>query len=373
MLNVQKYLMNNSLEDLENEFGIVIKRYDDRVVLNYSQISSPKFNPICDECRALILSCPDFYILSRSFDRFYNLGEGGNFSENEFSLNDSICFTKIDGSLINMFNDGKNWHVSTRKMAFAEGETNKGNSFRKLVESVTGNLNEFFKDSREEVKNYTIICEIVSPETRIVVPYKETKLYVLAIRNKFTGEYLSQEEVENFAYTKKVKGYNIDIPDYYSFNSFDDIMESAKSLEPMEENGEGYVCYDIKTQNRIKIKNPSYLALANLRENGAISNKRIAILVFNQDYEEYLSYFPEDEEYFNPYIQAYEKMIKDIWETYNEYKDIESQKEFALNVKDLPIASFLFELRKGLGLEECFSKLSDKKKQALLEHYKIEL
>jgi hypothetical protein len=63
------------LEDLENELGIVITRYDDRVVLNYSQIDSQKFHPICDECRGLILSLPNYEILSRPFDRFYNLQE----------------------------------------------------------------------------------------------------------------------------------------------------------------------------------------------------------------------------------------------------------------------------------------------------------
>lgn len=72
MLSVQKYLVEHRLEDLENEFGIVVTRYEDRVVLNYSQIKSPKQHPVCDECRALILSYPDFFILSRSFDRFYN-------------------------------------------------------------------------------------------------------------------------------------------------------------------------------------------------------------------------------------------------------------------------------------------------------------
>ena len=54
-MNVQKYLEENGLKKLQEEFKIVVTDYPDRVVLNYDQIDSPRFNPICDECRGLIL------------------------------------------------------------------------------------------------------------------------------------------------------------------------------------------------------------------------------------------------------------------------------------------------------------------------------
>mgnify|MGYP003565423402 CR=1 FL=1 len=58
MLNTVKYLKNHTYKDIKNEFGIKVKEYDDRIVLNYSQINSPKYHPIVKECRALILSKP---------------------------------------------------------------------------------------------------------------------------------------------------------------------------------------------------------------------------------------------------------------------------------------------------------------------------
>lgn len=75
MLEVQKYLQTHTLDDLEKDFGIGFKVYDDRVILKYRINSTPKFHPIVRECRGLILSLPDYKILARGFDRFYNYGE----------------------------------------------------------------------------------------------------------------------------------------------------------------------------------------------------------------------------------------------------------------------------------------------------------
>jgi len=75
MMQVQKYLKEHGLEKLKSEFSIVVTDYPDFVVLNYNQITSPRFNPIVDECRALILEKGTWKVLCRSFDRFYNWQE----------------------------------------------------------------------------------------------------------------------------------------------------------------------------------------------------------------------------------------------------------------------------------------------------------
>ena len=362
LLNVQKYIQDNGLDSLERDLGIVITRYDDRIVLNYSMLDSPKFHPVCDECRGLILSWPELNILCRPFNRFYNYGEGDFFTEDEFNLNRMICSSKIDGSLINIYHDGNDWCCATRKRAFAEGETAKSNTFKDVVDRAFPEWQDKMDTFSRE---FTYIYEVVSPETRVVVPYDDYYIYLLAMRSNVNGDFLDVKAVDDVA---KVLG--VYRPKRYKFNNLDEIVKSSKELEPMDEEGEGYVCFDHKTDNKVKIKNPSYLAIAHMRENGAISNKRIAKLVFERDYEEYLNLFPEDIEFFDPYIQAFYNMMEDLMKMWNENKDIEDQKEFALNVKDHKLASILFQLRKGLALEDMFDKLHDKKKQELLEHYK---
>jgi hypothetical protein len=289
----------------------------------------------------------------------------------DFDITRSQVQTKYDGSHIAIYHDGDEWNCATRKMAFAEGQTPKGNTYKELVERCLGFKIEQLEDILFKSKNDTIICEVVSPETRVVIPYPDDKLYVLAIRNKFTGKYYDREDIDNLAYTLKLNyGCKIDSVDCFRMDTINEVINTAKELEPMDYDGEGFVCYDPITQNRIKIKNPSYVQLHHLRENGAISNKRIALLIFEQDHEEYLSYFNCDRPYFEPYINAYNRMIEDIHVKWNLYKNIESQKDFALTVKDTPIASIMFQLRKGLTLDEIFSNMHDKKKVELLEKYK---
>ncbi|MFW6008916.1 MAG: RNA ligase [archaeon] len=94
MLNVQKYLLENGLQSLKDNYGVITKEYDNLVVINYSQIDSPKNDPITDECRGLILSADFSKVLCRSFDRFYNLGEADQKVDN---IEDYTILEKYDG------------------------------------------------------------------------------------------------------------------------------------------------------------------------------------------------------------------------------------------------------------------------------------
>jgi hypothetical protein len=94
-MNVQLYLEQHGLEKLQEEFFICVNDYGDFCVLNYSQIDSPRFHPICDECRSLILEKNTWKILSRSFDRFYNYQENPN--DKDFPIDKALVQEKVDG------------------------------------------------------------------------------------------------------------------------------------------------------------------------------------------------------------------------------------------------------------------------------------
>lgn len=356
-MKVINYIKKYGLESLTKEFAIKIKQYDDRIVLNYNQIESPKFHHIIKECRGLILSLPDYNTLSRSFDRFYNLNEDPK--TKEFDITKAICYEKIDGSLCNIYHDKKEWQIATRGMAFAEGINSFGNSFRDIFLRSFQNFSETFNSIGN--KDCTYIFELVSPETRIVTPYSDYKTYLLAVRNKYTGKYWPQNIID-----KVPKNLGICLPKKYYFQSINEVLDQIKTLPKLEE---GYVCYIPEENWRIKIKNPSYLAVAHMRENGILNKKNVIILVYNQDYEEYLSMFPEDRKIFEGYIKAYERMIKGIHSTWERTKTIKDQKEFALQVKNLPIASVLFRLRKNHNLEQIFNSITIDSKIRMIEKY----
>jgi len=358
-MHVQEYLKTHTYKDLEEEFGIMVSEYDDRVALNYHQIDSykHKFNPIVMECRGLILSKPDNEVLCRSFDRFWNYGEDPK--SDEFDITQAKVADKIDGSLCNVYHDGAKWHVATRKMAFAEGLIpNKKKTYAEIFEEAIGDdINDIFAPISTDL---TIIFELVSPETRVVTPYKDKAVYLLDVRNQ-DGVYLGNEITRFWTITENTKWF---YPEVHEFNTWEEVIESSKALPAMEE---GYVA-QIGSW-RIKVKNPAYLAIAHLRDNGAITEKRVVKLVMMQDHGEYLLHFPEDMPEFRPYIDAYDTMIEDLYVRWEKNKDIEDQKEFALAIKDCPGQGVLFAMRKGRELHDILEGFTDNYQVNLLKGY----
>lgn len=362
MLHVQEYLLSHTYEQLTEEFGITVSsQYDDRVVLNYHQIDSYKcrFDPIVMECRGLILSKPDHKILCRSFDRFWNYGEDPK--SDAFDITKASVDDKIDGSLCNVYHDGARWCVSTRKMAFAEGPVpNKKKTYADIFEEAIGD--EVDNAFKEISKDLVTIFEMVSPETRVVTPYPEKQVYLLDVRNRDTGLFLGNEITYFWLISKKSKWL---YPKKHEFGTWKECVRASNDLPAMEE---GYVA---KIGDwRIKIKNPAYLAIAHLRENGAITEKRVVKLVFMQDHEEYLIHFPEDQPEFDPWIEAYDAMMMDVTKKWIACKEIEDQKEFALAIADCPAKGSLFAMRKGRKLVDILEVFTDNYKINLLKGYK---
>src|SRR5580704_18173365 len=103
-LEIQKFLRSsNSIEDLESKFAIAAKRhntYPNLVLFKYNQIDSPFSEQIVRECRGLILDeANDWKIVNRSFDKFFNYGEG---HAANIDWDSAKCLEKMDGSLIQM-------------------------------------------------------------------------------------------------------------------------------------------------------------------------------------------------------------------------------------------------------------------------------
>ncbi len=363
MLEVQKWLKenNNDFDKLKEEFGIKFKLYNDRVVLNYLQIESRKLDPIVKECRGLILSFPNTnVILSISFDRFFNYSEDP--LTDSFNIQKATIYEKCDGSLINLFFDGKEIQIATRGLAFAEGKTPHGPTYKELVLRTSPYLIHSIqkKIKPEFIRDHTLIFELCTAENRIVKQYNKDRLFLLAIRNKNTGDYIHDWEVDKIA-----QNISVDRPEEIYLNSWDSITKNISLLPVLDE---GYVC----NHNgwRIKIKSPSYVAIHHLRENGVISPKRISVLIFLEETDEYITYFPEDEIFFKPYKEAYEEFRENLNYIWICVKDIKDQKEFAMEVKDLPISFFLFQFRKGFSYEDVLKNMTDNKKLELLEYYR---
>lgn len=366
------FLQEKSTDALIEEFGIRVEDYPNRVVLNYDMIKSPKRADIVRECRGLILRKPltsegNWTVAARSFDRFFNYGEcaPGEQKQQTALLHhpDLLVLEKVDGSLMNVYHEGGHrWSVASRGKAYAEGFTARENSFAQVFERVVGNVGERFKGADQ---SFTYIFELVSPETRVVTPYQKADVFMLGVRSKMAKDNYRELPWDSVKLIAAELGFKT--PKEYKFNTLEEINNSLKLLPAMEE---GFVCrLDTKTGVwRVKIKNPKYLAISHMRSDGVVSLKRVALLVLMQDYDEYLRYFPEDKNFFQPYFNAYDDLLAKV-EELKPFLQIEDQKEFAMQVKDTPVASIMFMLRKGTSFSDAIEKLSDNAKAQLLEKF----
>ena len=360
-MKVLEYLKEKSLSDLEEEFGIVVRTYPeyDLAVLNYSQIDSPKTNPIVMECRGLIINYKDLYVVARSFDRFFNFYEWEN---DPFDYgNIDYVLEKADGSLMTVYYYRGEWHIASRGTCFAEGETATGKIFKDLFEEILGaDINSFMDTMSTE---YCYIFEMCSIHNKVVTPYPTPALYLLTVNYVGDDDFFEcdQEFIKECA-----EWFGVKYPQRYSFKEVKKMQESFSSMAPTDE---GYVIIDING-NRVKIKNPSYVDLHNIKGNGIISLKRVCNIVKRGESEEVLTYFPEYKEFFDPYIAAFDVFLKEV----NSYDDLVedkelSQKEFALKIKHLPISHILFSMRRGISKKDAIESVKEDSMVDILDTY----
>ena len=374
MLEVQKWLggllprFDNDLERtlglLRSRYGIESKLYEDSVILNYNLnlVSYPDAE-IVSECRALQLDRGDLSVVSRAFNRFLNYGEGD--TERSFKFDDkTVVYDKIDGSLLILYWHGKrrSWEVRTRKSAYGE---NKIDGCKEVEDFRSLALLAMKKESLEDLNNSDLdkgksyVFELVSPENKVITNWQTREVF-----------YLSTFENESGAESEYEKGYAY-IREYvncrelgkYKLSRIEDVLDLAKKLKPVEE---GYVVRNGKNE-RVKVKNPAYVALALLHNGGRITEKRILGLVEIGEDSEYLTYFPEEKGKFEAIKERKRKLLEECQVKYEEVKGIEEQKDFAMEVVKYKYSSILFKLRQGLSIEEIWREAKDSYKRKLLD------
>lgn len=384
-MQVIEYIKEHGFEKLTEELGIKVKHYPEGLTtLNYCQINSPKTNPIVMECRGLILETATLKVVCRSFDRFFNLGEAPETQEH-IDMNEATLYEKVDGSLIRIYHWNDTWYAATRGTAFAESQVNGFDlTFKDLVNkalrvSEVGNIGDWNRTDPSVIgfqwwcdiylqRSKTYLFELTSMENRVVTRYEGTHLWFLGIRDTETGEYCNQGSLSDEAQIEYMRGFGAYIPNTYKFSTIEKCVEVAKTLPDLQE---GYVLYQ-DGKPVCKIKSPAYVAVHHLRGEG-LNPKRMAQLVLTGELPEYLKYFPEDELVFDPYLEALFELERDMKCDWKSYRDLPTQKEFAMAVKDLPYSSVLFTARK-LGVDNVkvawYKQTDQYKLQLLLEAVK---
>jgi hypothetical protein len=346
MLKIQKLIKESGWESLE-ELGISMKVYPEGIVkLDYSMIDSPKMNEYVIESRALILSYPDANIVAKSFDRFFNHGEALEITE-KCNLNDAVFLEKVDGSLVMAYfcPQTNKWELSTRGMAFAEGQHRLGGTFRSYILNAmkfTEEQYQIFASNNLEITK-TYIFEYIGNSNRIVTKYTSDMVVLIGVIDITTLEDYSLKKLVSISNKLSECGMNVRLPKVYNCSSEVDMKEAIECFSNLEE---GFVVRDNSSGIRVKVKSPKYLVHHRIRGDGVLTENNIAELVVTKEDDEYLATFPEDANLFEKYQFAYEKMLCESEVLYHKTKLIEDQKEFALLVKDFKLSAILFNCKR---------------------------
>lgn len=288
MLAIQNYLIKHGLEKTLKDFNLKSRVYEKKILLKYDQLSSPTLMamPEMQDSRGIILELGTWKVLSLAFRKFFNSEEG---NAHKIDWNTARVLEKLDGTLIQLYWDeykGK-WFAGTTGTAEGEGEVNNknGTTFNDLFfQTVTEKYNLDLSKLR---KMYSYIFELTTPYNIVVKPHGESSASLLTIRNLDTLEELSYDVVLTLG-----EGLGLPVVKSYDLNA-KNAGALIKTFENMPWSDEGYVVVDANF-NRVKIKNPAYVAVHHLKGKSAEHN--IITIVKSNEIEEFGATFPERKE-----------------------------------------------------------------------------
>lgn len=262
---------------------ITVQNHDecDYKIYNYTNktMYEGKWNEYTRLCRGLILNS-ESVVIARPFEKFFNLEEYGlNGKDLPFNIiqNEKMeVFEKMDGSLGILYKlpNGEP-RIATR------GSFNSEQALK-----ATEIFNKKYKDFDFD-DDYTFLFEIIYPENRIVVDYKNMEdLVLLGAIHKETGE-----EAPFFILQSYSILMGVPLVDVYNFKDIDEIIKFMEKHP--DQNKEGFVIKYSPSGLRIKVKYQEYKRLHKLLT--GVNEKAIwEILRSGQNIDQFLNQVPDE-------------------------------------------------------------------------------
>ena len=274
---------------------------------------------------------------SISFDTYKE-----RYPEPEKSGDSNVAEEFIEGTMINIFfdktiGDDGDWEISTksnvggRSVFFREGKVSHDQTFRYMFLEAAGNANLSF-DSLSKDYCYSFVLQ--HPKNRIVVPFSETKLYLIACY-AINDASSCVTEVSRSDMEENVKGVgDIHFPKQFSFTTYDELVNNWAS-DDVDYKIMGVVVKNSVTGDRTKIRNPNYERVRALRGNHAKLQYQYLVLRKDRNVSNYIKYFSEasptfktyrdqvhsfTDELFSKYVDCYIKKMKPLKEYSPQYK-----------------------------------------------------
>ena len=360
-------------------YAVKVKRHTERpnlVMFKYSQFESDFTNPIVRCCRGSVYDIREDgtvkpYLMP--FFKFMNYGENG---ADPIDWNSALYVRdKLDGSLLKLLKEphtdlwttNGSFEINTEVPELFPAETDE-----KLNPPYTfASLRDYaLRGHEEEIKRlppgWTFMFELISPYNRIIVPYRETKLFFLGCRDPQGLEHTPEWAEETFS-------MSFATPQIFRFKNINEVIDYCHSADNKDQ--EGFVIQD-GNFNRIKLKTDHYRSLFFMKGEDHFSDSRIFDAIKLGSIDDALAAWPEigpkTEEITAEWIgfrNTINGFCKDAAEYYKDcrknYADDqkEAKKRYAMFVmgKYKPVSTFLFEaIKENADLETIFNKIEYK-------------
>ena len=342
---LQQYLIEvqakglDPLLEIKDKKGIKTYRHKELPLVGfaYDQIDSPKLDPVVRWARGTVLEDKTWKLVAQSMPRFFNMGE--NRPEwDSFDWQNFVSTEKMDGSLLIVY------HYNDKLMVNTSG------SFGGKIAKSEVTFEEVFKscvDVEKLDKNLTYVFELCTPYNKVVRNYTTPIARMITVfcgQNEFAHLEASKEAL-------KVGILQVDtIKEIRQKSDLDYFLMAKESSDPTYE---GVVIRD-GNGVRFKCKTRTYLGFHHMHDDGAEgSYKRILPFIMAGECSEVKAYFPELTEKIDKGNEKYTSAINSLNDLFDKTKDITDQKQFAMAIKDHPLKSILFTMRKfGLTSKE---------------------
>lgn len=245
------------------------------VVIIAYQISTTEMwkEPLALETRGITFEKETGKLISRPFEKFFNLGENDWTTLNNFIPNGYVDVrVKRDGSMLTPVLINNKIHWKTKKSFYSDVAILAA----KHAETING-FNEWCELMC--FHNLTPIFEFTSPDNRVVIDYgAEPKFTLLAIRDNDTGEYMNIN-----SYTSPLNHINV----IEKINVNTDIETFISTIKDMK-GVEGFVItmQDRIYGNRVKFKVKTQWYSDNHRVMTDLRERDVAAAVLNESVDD---------------------------------------------------------------------------------------
>ena len=213
----------------------------------------------------------------------------------------------IEGTMINIFWDHSigltgGWEISTRNTVGATSSFYKGHNAKTFREMFLHAAleNRLVLDNLEKEKCYSFVLQ--HPENRIVVPFKQPQLYLVAVysihNEEDGGIYVYIHDAQDYRDMFFALNTTVMFPKVHKFDKYSELIDQFASMNTSYD-VVGVVLHNKHTGERAKIRNPVYEQVRNLRGNQPKLQYQYLSLRKEGRVGEFLKFYPENKKEFS--------------------------------------------------------------------------